>query len=88
MRKITAIAALLAGLPLGGTATAAPTAPTGEAGACNMLNLGAMHGMGTAVTNANLNGVLGMIVAINNTTPYGQPPLLPQPVGQEADSRL
>jgi hypothetical protein len=44
-----------------------------------MLNTGAMHGMGTAVDNSNSNGLDGMIVAIENTTPYGPPDFCPNP---------
>ena len=79
MRKLVALAAIVAGLVLTGSTTAAPTAPTGEAGACNMLNNGAMHGMGTAVDAANPNGANGMIIAIENTTPYGPPDFCPNP---------
>ena len=79
MKRLIAVGAVLVGLCLAGTTAAAPTAPTGEAGACNMLNTGAMHGMGIAVTRANPNGVDGMIVAIENTTPYGPPDFCPSP---------
>jgi hypothetical protein len=80
MKKLIAvIAASAALLAAAGPAAAAPTAPTGEAGACNMVNDGAMHGMGTAVDSSNLNGLLGMILAIENTTPYGPPDFCPNP---------
>jgi hypothetical protein len=79
MKRLVALVAVLAALALAGSSAAAPTAPTGEAGACNMVNNGAMHGMGTATAVANLNGDLGMIVAIENTTPYGPPDYCPNP---------
>jgi hypothetical protein len=79
MKRPAALTAALAALALAGAAAAAPTAPTGEAGACNMLNKGAMHGMGIAVAAADPNGVAGMIVAIENTTPYGPPDFCPNP---------
>jgi hypothetical protein len=79
MKRLVALMAALAALALAGSSAAAPTAPTGEAGACNMLNNGAMHGMGIAVAAANPNGVTGMIVAIENTTPYGPPDFCPNP---------
>jgi hypothetical protein len=71
-----AIGFLISAAPV---AAYAPTAPTGEAGACNMQNTGAMHGMGTAFVQANPNGVNGMIVAIEQTTPYGPPDFCPNP---------
>jgi len=80
MRRLVAVGAALVALCFAGSSAAAPTAPTGEAGACNMVNTGAMHGMGIAVTNADPNGVDGMIVAIENTTPYGPPDFCPKPV--------
>jgi hypothetical protein len=79
MTRLVALGAALVALSFAGSTAAAPTAPTGEAGACNMVNSGAMHGMGTAVDNANSNGVDGMIGAIENTTPYGPPDFCPNP---------
>lgn len=79
MKRLVAVGAVVAALSFAGSGAAAPNAPTGEAGACNMVNTGAMHGMGTAVTNANPHGVDGMIVAIENTTPYGPPDFCPNP---------
>jgi len=79
MKRLIALTAALAALGFTGSTAAAPTAPTGEAGACNMLNIGAMHGMGVAESVANPNGVNGMIVAIENTTPYGPPDFCPNP---------
>ena len=79
MKRVGAVAAALAALCFAGSTAAAPNTPTGEAGACNMLNTGAMHGMGTAVDNANPAGVNGMILAIENTTPYGPPDFCPNP---------
>ena len=78
-RSIVVASAVLAALALAGPVAAAPTTPTGEAGACNMTNNGAMHGMGTAETVANASGINGMIGAIENTTPYGPPDFCPNP---------
>jgi hypothetical protein len=79
VKKFVALIAILCTFGFAGSTAAAPTAPTGEAGACNMLNEGAMHGMGTAIDHANANGVDGMIVAIENTTTYGPPDFCPNP---------
>ena len=79
MKNLAALVAALAALAFAGGAGAAPTAPTGEAGACNMVNIGAMHGMDTAVSAADPNGVSGMIIAIENTTSYGPPDFCPNP---------
>ena len=78
-RWLLVLISALATLGFAGPAAAAPIAQTGEAGASNMDNNGALHGMGTATDHANSTGVDGMIVAIENTTPYGPPDFCPNP---------
>lgn len=68
MKKLVAVGAALCALCFAGSPAAAPTAPTGQAGACNMVNAGALHGMDRATTVDNPNGTAGMIVAIGHTT--------------------
>jgi len=77
MRKLVTLIAVLAALGFAGGASpdTGPT-PHGYIGACNGMNPD-NSGMNNAVNHANANGINGMIISIEKTTPYGPPNFCP-----------
>jgi hypothetical protein len=77
MKRLAALTAVLAAATSGSVAAADPgPTPHGSIGACNGMT---SPGMDNAIDHANLNGILGMVKAIENTTPYGPPDYCPTP---------
>jgi hypothetical protein len=77
MRKLVALAVVVAALGLTASAGATPgPTPHGSIGACNGMTA-SNNGMNNALNHANQNGINGMIKAIENTSPYGPPDFCP-----------
>ena len=73
MRRLTLLTAAAAALTLPGVASPDPV-PTrhGYIGSCNGMTSD-NAGMNNAVNHANPNGIDGMIISIEKTSPFGPP---------------
>ena len=77
MKRIFALAGVLAALASAGVASADPgQTPHGDIGACNGMT-SSNAGMNNAINHLNANGGNGMITAIENTSPFVGPNFCP-----------
>jgi len=77
MKKLAVPIAVLAALGFAGVGSSDPgQTPHGDIGACNGMTA-SNAGMNNAINHANANGINGMIISIENTSPFGPPDFCP-----------
>jgi hypothetical protein len=77
VKRIFAVAAVVAALASAGVALADPgQTPHGGIGACNGMTP-SNAGMNNALNHLNAHGINGMIISIENTSPFGPPNFCP-----------
>jgi hypothetical protein len=76
-RVLPVVTTAVAALAFAGTASPNPgLTPHGYIGSCNGMTA-SNAGMNNALNHANVNGIDGMIISIENTSPYGPPDFCP-----------